>query len=630
MTTYTIASGYDTYALLAAPTTNFDGSTLVGVGSGAAGYVYFPLPPDVIGATVASASLTGIAAAGFSAQTVVVKLVTSSWSAAAVTWNNQPSAGSSVSTVLALGHVGDQVILGSSALMQAVAAGADWLGFQLTGAGAISFNSFDSGLSSWVLTIVTTEAPEQPQSLVPNGTVVGAGAPVLTCDFTDNGGLSNDMAAMNVQVNATNVWTSPTYDQTGTTTVPVFDLSSPPPGATAFTAITTGSSRFWRVRVQDADGNWSPWSDGVQFTYRVQPSLTLVNPSSGVVYDPTFVVAATSGANMSAYRVQITDGSDRSSVRYDSGRLAANPGALTAVTVAIPEENGILGIGGTRILVDGSTYQLHIQTWDTFTNRQSTPGSPAYVESWTNFAFADDSGVTAPTTLATTQVTRGPGVTLTWTRGSAPDGWVILRKGPNDSTPKVIKRSDGLDVTIPTAGTYQWVDTHPQPWIPQVYTVKAITSVSGNPHQSQPSPTATITPQGLGVWLYTQDGRHVCLDGNTVDQLTVLDRRTTYKPVNVGYDVDIVTGYEGISGTFTGTYPSDIDPSQDLSDVQAILLAIRANPSQYVRMVYGTFSGRVLLRNVSILPSPLGSSATPLGQVTFGVNQVGDFDQVRA
>lgn len=622
MTTYTIGNGYDTFAITGSTPTsaNFEGSPLIIVGSlgggstNVRGFIYVPLPPDIIGQTIANATLTGHAAGSFVSLSVGLSAITQSWASATLIGTNPPSSTNTgqTSNAFSAGVGGAALALDCTAIIQAVASGGSWFGvvLNLTPTLLLQFNSFESGQPAWTLTIETTDAPEAPQALVPNGTVVGSGAPILTCDFTDNGGLSNDMAAMNVQVNATNVWTSPTYDQTGTTTVPVFNLASPPPGATAFTAISSGSSRFWRVRVQDTDGNWSGWSDGVQFTFRTQPTITVNTPAAGLVYDPTTDINATTSTNLSAYRVQITDGTDRTSIRFDSGRLSANPSALTTVDVPLPQE-----YQGNRVLVDSSTYQLHIRVWDTFTSRQSTPGSPAYVDSWSTFTFADDGTVTAPTTLTADQTDLGPSVTLTWTRAAAPDGWVILRDG------KVINRSDGTDVIVGPS-TYSWKDTHPTQWVSHTWTVKAI---SGG-HQSHASPSVALTPDMENLWLYTQDGQQVFISNVDLSQLTVNDRGTSYKPINLQYDVDIVTGFEGVSGSLTGTILSD--EWQDATAAQATLLFIKERPSTWVRMVYGTFSGRVLLRNVAVLPHPNANLVNQAMNVSFGVNHVGRFDSV--
>jgi hypothetical protein len=627
VTTFTITTGYDTFAAWPAPTANYAQSTQVDVGYYVVatqpfyGFVYLPLPPDIIGTTIASATLTGHARSAWAATTTLqAAAVTSGWSDSTLTYNRMPSTGSTSPTV-ATGTLaaGAPVDFNITTLVQAVASGGAWYGVRLArtagGIGGV-FNSFDSGLSSWTLTIETTEAPEVPQSLVPNGTTVASGAPVLTCDFSDNGGLSNDMAQMNVQVNTSNSFTTPAYDQTGNTTVPVFDLASPPSPATAFTPIPSGSTRYWRVRVKDTDGNWSGWSDGASFTYFSQPAITVLTPAAGVLWDPTSDVIASTSANLSAYRVQITDATDRTAIRYDSGRLPANPAALTTVAVSLPQK-----YEGQRVLVDDRNYQLHVRVWDTHTDRQSTPGSPAYVDSWSTFHFDDDLTQTPIATLVTDQADVSPAVTLTWTRASAPDGWLVLR----DS--RVIARLDPADV-ISGVSTYTWVDAYPQPWVEHVYDVRALTTVSGTSKRSKAGPTASIVPNGRGVWLFTQDGQKVAIDDTDVTQVTVGSRLATYKPVNVRYDVDIVSGFEGLSGPLTGIVPSGLDDTVTLADAVAVLQSIKENPSQSVQLVYGSFSGEVLLRNVSITPDPRGNQGTPLARVSFVINQVGDFDQV--
>jgi hypothetical protein len=132
------------------------------------------------------------------------------------------------------------------------------------------------------------------------------------------------------------------------------------------------------------------------------------------------------------------------------------------------------------------------------------------------------------------------------------------------------------------------------------------------------------------VWLHTIDGsgQKVCLDDTDTSQLTVNDRRAIYKPINLRYDVDILDGHEGLSGTLTGVIPSGLDPTETVSSARDVLLYMKEHASQPVHLVFGTFSGRVLLRNVTIVPDPRGNAATPLLRVSFGINHVGHFQQV--
>lgn len=622
MTTYTITVGFDTTATAGGSAdTNYSTLTVVGVQSGPPieyGFVYLPLPDEIAGATIGSATLVGYSAQTSTTTTFQAAAVTSAWSDASLTYNTMPTVGST-SPAVASGSVvpGSTVSLDLTSLVQAAASGANWYGVRIArtaGSSGLAFYSFESDQPAWQLTISTTDAPEQPQSLVPNGTVVGATKPTLTWDFVDNGGLSSDMAALQVQTNATNAWGSPTFDSgTVTSTVPMLDLTT-----TTFGALASGVARFWRVRNQDVDGNWSPWSDGVSMTYRAQPTITINTPAAGVLWDPTSIINATTSTNMSAFRVQVTSGTDRTDIKYDSGRLPATTGALTTVAVTLPKE-----YNGNPVFVDDSTYQLHIRVWDTQSTRTSTPGSPAYVDSWTTFVFNDDNALTPITTLTATQTTVGPSVTLTWTRAAAPDAWVVHRDG------KLLEHLDPAD-TIVAGSTYSWDDTRPHPWVSHTYTVRALVLTSGVMHRSRANVNATITANSKGIWLHTIDGSglRVGLGETDTSQLTVRDRRAIYKPVNLNYDVDIFTGFEGISGTLTGVTPTGLDPSETADSAKAVVLYIKEHPSQPIHLVFGTFSGRVLLRDVTIVPDGRGSAATPLHRVSFGINQVGHFEQV--
>jgi hypothetical protein len=268
VTTFTITTGYDTFAAWPAPTANYAQSTQVDVGYYVVatqpfyGFVYLPLPPDIIGTTIASATLTGHARSAWAATTTLqAAAVTSGWSDSTLTYNRMPSPGSTSPRghrdargrrPRRLQHHHPRAGRGERRQPGTACASR---GPPATIGGV--FNSFDSGLTSWSLTIVTQDEPEVPQSLVPNGTVVGSGAPTLTCDFVDNGGLSNDMASMNVQISTPR--RSPRRSTTRRAARPSRSSTSPAPRRRRPPSrpISSGTTRFWRVRVQDADGNWS-------------------------------------------------------------------------------------------------------------------------------------------------------------------------------------------------------------------------------------------------------------------------------------------------------------------------------------------------------------------------------------
>jgi hypothetical protein len=623
-TTYTITAGHDTSTVSTNPNLASPRDSALGLWNTFSGttrytYIYFPLPVGLPGTTVASASITGLAY-GTTSATIRVRLITGSWSDATATYNHPPPVGSAlVDTAITAATVGQAVTFDVSSLLQSVSSGQAWYGFRfeaVTAGTAFTFQSFESGYATpWVLTINTSDAPETPQSLVPNGTVVAQAKPVLSCDFTDNGGVSTDMGAIQVQIDPAQNAVTPAYDSTMVaSTLPVFDLSSPPTGAPAYAGLGSGSTTYWRVRVQDTSGIPSGWSDWAGFTYRPQPTLTVLTPAAGVLWDPTSDIIASTSASMSAYRVQITDGSDRTLIRYDSGRQPANPSALTTVQVALPEK-----YHGTRVLVDDRNYQLHIRIWDAFTTRQATPGSPAYVESWSTFHFDDDLTQTPIATLTAQQTREAfPATKLTWTRASAPDGWLVFR----DKT--IIAKLLPADV-ISGVSTYTWTDQNPAPWVQHIYDVRPTTITGGVSKRGKAGPLASITPDVLGIHLHTDDGQHVVIDAGDTSQLTINDRLSTYKPLNLRYDVDILTANEGLSGPFTGgIIPSAVD-TQSVQAAMAVLQSIKNNPTTPVRLIFGLFSGRVLLRNISVTPSALGNKAVPVQNVSFSVNQVEDF-----
>lgn len=561
--------------------------------------VYVPMPADIVGKTVASATLTAHVRGAWSAQTLNVTPLAADWSDARVNWNNQPTTrtGTASVTTGALSD-GDEVAIDVKVLVQQVADGQKHYGWRV-GTFATTeqrLYAFDSGRPAWTLTVVTSEAPEAPSVLVPNGSVVGVGSPTMTFDYTD-------LSALRVQIDPAADEVTPDFDSGWlTTTTPVFD-----PDAHGYTPISVSATSQWRVAVRKTGSSVdSEWSDWAPFTYQPLPVLTLDSPAAGVLYDPTSdVLAHIGGTNLDAYRVRITSGTDRTNVLYDSGKVPAS--SASAIAHALPEKNA----DKSRIFVDDRNYQLNVRAFDDYV-REDTADSKTYAELWATIHFDDDLARTPVTSLYAAQVGETPSVRLSWTRAAAADAWVVVRDGA------VVARLDPADTVI-GASTYSWTDPHPEPNLQHVYRIHAL--VDGT--RSAASPTATITTLVLGMWLLRDNGDAVCVDGDGVGGFRTLERRASYKPLRVPYDVDIITGFEGLSGAFEGSVEERTD--QALEDAIAVLDAIKNAPSEPVQMVYAEVSVPVLVRQLTCLPDPAWTLTRRRHSVSFDVFQVGDF-----
>ena len=606
-----IRRGHDTFIESAHPDREHGDSKYPQVVSAAARTLLFMPLEGVKGRTILSATLTGRVRNAFPAQTLTVQAISEKWSAAWANWNKQPAV-LTPSATLAVGALADGASfeVNITALVQTVANGGDHFGWRIKTDSTTGgrFYGFDSGDDSWTLTVVTSDAPQEPTTLYPAGGVVGIPVWTVSCDFTDLGG-STDMSAIQVQVDNYGDADTPDYDSGWVpSTVPELDLSRTDlPGGIFDGIIAAGLSMFWRVQVKDGDGLASGWSDWVEVTYIPKPNLVLDNPASGILADATTTISAhiTTGT-LQAWEVRIADGDDKTATRYQAKR----DGSGTAIACDLPVKND----DGDRVFKDDGTYWLLVRAWDRLDRLRGGAGDPPYVESWTQVTFDDDLALSPVSTLNVSQIGDTPRVRLSWSRtAGAADGWAIYRDDER------LDRVDAADITA-SGGSYEWIDDSATPNRWHTYKVKAVT----NGVQSVAGPLASIRPEVDGVWLLSPQG-DVVFEGEGIGGLRSADRRATYSLPNQPYDVDIVGAIGGIAGTFAGT----IDVREDRPDVdeaRRIIRAIRRKPTQTVRLVYANRSIPVLLRDPGADPSENYNRDYEEHDVAFGVQQVGDFE----
>lgn len=610
MTETIVRRGHDTWANSNYPAREYGSGGYIQLQSTTRrGFVYLPLA-GVRGRTVLSATLTTHVRGTWAAQTLTVRAIASSWSSATLNWNNQPGVvGPTATEATGALSAGDEISIDVTTLIEQVANGVAWYGFRIVtdeAASAQKLASFDSGLTAWTLTVELSDAPEQPSSLAPDGGAVSNPEPIVSWDFTDLGGASTDQASLQVQADPAADEVTPAFDSGEVVSIePQLDLST-----TAYTGPASGDSDQWRVRVKDGAGLWSEWSDWAPFTYEPKPTLTIDEPSGAVIYDPTPPVEASiTGGTLRAWRIVVTKGTDRTKILYNSGiRQATDP---TDIALTIPERND----DGLRIFRDDVSYQIGVRVWDDIDRAPGVTGDPTFVEDWVTVTFDDDVAVTAPAAFTVEQVGVSPRLQFTWTRSVTPDAWVILRDG------KIYARLDAADVPEAPADTYTWIDDgYADPR--EAHTWKAKAVVAGR--QSVPSNSVTLTHTVEATWLITAADTMVAMKGAAwINEARTLDRRATYKPINVPHDVDIITGQEGITGGFEGTISTTLR-DQDVDDALAVLQAIKDAPTEQVQMVFTTKSIPAKLRHLTFLPSSDYTEQNQIHNVSFEYWQVED------
>jgi hypothetical protein len=577
------------------------GITAAGTGQERQAYIYFGRPFP-LGVTILSATLrvySTSAAQWAGTNTINVQRVAANWSVNRITYNNKPGVlTGTASCILTNPAANAEWAFDVKSQMQAVSDGGTFQGFRLTGTGTGAKYIYSAqAVQPYrpTLEIVWSDAPNTPEVLRPDGNrTVSIAKPVLRFDFTDVSG-STAMAACQVQFNATNVWSGPSYD-TGEilTSIPQLDTAAPlvsirsvttnsntivngptgtfhasdvgativrtgiPGGATitVFTSSTQvtisaaasnsttadatitktwpglsdGVSTFWRVRVKDAVGLWSAWSNGAQFQRLIHGTLTLNNPAvspNNFIYESTPPIDWSFTVRVQKhYQVIIALASNTAKWLWDSGKVTS-----TATLITLP---------AGKLTKDDAVYNVRIRVWDTV-SREATPTDTAYVEVSRDFTFNGDAGVGGVTSLVATPQTPLPWMLLTWNRSSMPDRYDLIRDG------KPFYNADA--VTFFVSGTsYQAIDRLAEPRVAHTWRVYAVVN---NKRDNTGTSVVGTTRADSTVLARTDGGEPILiLNATTTPELrTISEVHEVLAPVAPVLITQSLRGYEGtVSG----------------------------------------------------------------------------------
>lgn len=581
-----VRTGLDAFVLSAAPNTNFSTAPRLRVQSGAAeSFVFFKSPVPTGGDyTVTSAILrlrgdTSIAGS----VTVSAQRVNSSWKTRLLTWNNKPGVvGSVVSDTVVDPTNQSWFEIDVTAHVQSIANGAPNYGWKLTSSSGTLLRlwSLDGAQYKPTLIVEYTDKPEKTGMLTPyGGLAVATDKPVLRFSFSDPGG-DDGLDAVNVQIDAGNVFTSGVDFDSGwvSTSVPELDLST-----TAYAGLADGATTYWRARTRDDAGGISDWSDVASFSRDDKGTLTITSPAaapSNFVDEFTPPIAWTfTGETQKAYRVRVGLASNPGVWRYDSGKIVS-----TATEHTLP-----LSVNGRRILFDDQTYVVQVLIWDTKDRVGVT-----HVASSREFTVQYDATVDAATALTATAGSMGrPWVTLDWQRATLPDEWIIMRDG------EVIERADIASDLLVSGTAYQFVDYTARPFIEHTYKIKAVV----NNKTALSNPTATITPECKGFWLVNDDATlEVLLSGDDIENMAYGEDAAVHIPLGADSATRIVAGMRGLEGSFAGIIRTTED-GRTWDDWKQDLLAMKASPSTVYRAAFGDENIPVVLGDVSVSPS---------------------------
>lgn len=616
MGTSVLTNGLMTSVDASRPTVNLDASVASPVrrASGTPGEIrsllYFARPFP-LGATIINAKL--VLYSGPTAQTgtlsIDAKRILSPVNFTKATWNTRPTAyhagtasASKTGPIVTNGTLWE---IDVTAGMQSVSLGQVWYGFEISSTTLTSTLNFfapnhPTTANRPRLEVTWSDAPSKPVGLAPGGgRAISGTKPIVRCTYVDVSG-DTEMQSIQVQTNATNVWTSPTFDSgTVASSTPELDLST-----TSFAAMTNGQVIYWRARVQDMAGLWSEWSDAETFTRDDKGTLTLTNPSSGTptVEDSTPPFSWTfTGETQSSYQLTIEETNSSGQVKQWT------TGKKTAATVSVTPPAGVINS-------PDSTYKATLRVWDA-KQRESIPNDPAYAEVVRSFTYVPTATVTATSSPTATAIYPYPKVTIGWQRATAPDSFSILRN-------RQVVASGLIPATYLVSGTtYAWTDTSAPPQTTLTYEVQAIV----NGKASAANPTVVTTLSSLGVWLADFDRTNeVMITGKDARDFTYGE---SSEPIEVvgGSEVVLVTqSLRGIEGRMTGELHSGVGGlSTTAQQWRDKLLNIKAKPGRKCWLTFGDRTIQCVIRNVSIAPRPTAQLSFAVG---FDFYQVGTLE----
>lgn len=553
----TVRNATDTFVRQANASKNFGHAGRMQVrsesGDNRYGYVFFNRPFP-LGVRILSAELRVWTAAPISgAFALTARLVNAKWAANRINWTNDPGVvGTTASLSISDAAAGTLYAVDVTDEMQDVADGQSWFGFRLHTTTANKtglFRSAQNGTGSQrpALYVEWTTAPDIPGDLTPSGGYkVGTQKPLLQYDFEDpdgEGTLARSYIQIAADVNGSVIDFDPGWVDTD---LPKVDLA-----ATAYAGLPIGgASKWWRVNVEDEDGQQSGWSDWAEMAY-----AALGTPSISIDFDNGSPVVSwgLTGQTQKSFQVFVSTPDDATKWLWDSGKITS-----AETSMAIP-------FGVLKSTTE--TYRIGIRIWDDVV-RVSQPGSPAYVEATTDEAYAPGA-TTGITALASSSDSTKPIITLTWTRASAADEYHIMRKR-STSAEYVFHEAISNDDANTGGTSYSWSDVGVDWYRPYDYKVIAVSGGEGSPGSTTQAQARKLAP-----FLMRPDGTDiVCFlnperERNT-RSIQELHERMEGPPVLVTQSLGGYTG--SVKGVLVNDFPAGYTAEQMRDSFESICL----------------------------------------------------------
>lgn len=590
MTTTTVTTRADSYAEETNParTHGPDTPLLVAGSAGSQRMAFLSLPIALpAGASVIAATLylrTQSTTGG--ATDLRVRKVTGSWAEGKLNWNNRPATTATDEAALSVAAGGDNRLLAvnCTALVQGIVNAGTYYGLRLsTASGQIlrlrSSEATDPALRPFVVIDYAVQPPA-PVGLEPAGQLVSTATPTLRWSVPGGSQLSYQ-----VQIDDAADFLTPTVD-TG-------NVASVDPQHLVAVALPADVARYWRVRIVDAAGQTSPWSDAATLTYTAPPTVTLTAPAASTTLLRPLVVWTYAGAYpQESFELSLFDANTDELVQYV-------PRAISTATTLELEPLPRLG-----------PYRLRLRVWDTADRAGGGTGATPYAELVLTFTQAAGAGA-AVTALTAAPVL--PLVVLTWAGGGA--GGCAVRR-------------DGVYVATVAAGvtTYRDWGGHPG----AVYGVQPLDAAGNLGALATDALEADDVP--LGIWLVYPAGElAVQLLDTAAGDWQVGESAATVVPI-AGTPLRVTQNLRGYEGTVSGLIVpgaiSGVAPptgQQQRADLYVIKQASAVGA--VVRLAAARENLPVVIGALSVPPHP---TLNDVYGVELEFSQVGEFPMIEA
>lgn len=536
-------------------------------------------------------------------------LGTDGFQAGEVSWNNRPTNMTGVAAPLTKvsPNKGAKWVFDVSTAYQAIANGTHNRGFRLkvTSGNQVKWYSLDASRHRPILTVSWNKNPQQPTRLHPSFAATSLSKWIQRCDFTDKAG-DTSLRAVQVQIDAAGDFTTGIDFDSGEVLAesPQLDLAT-----TAYAGLALDATTTLRMRVQDGNSLWSPWSDPVTITRKAKGVLTLNSPGASpndYVTEYTPPVTWSFTGTQTHYRITVARSTDPKKLLYDTDRKQS-----TATTHTIP----------ARVLSGVGPFIVSLYVWDDVT-REGTANDPAYVLAEREFTVQFDGTVTAASAVVLETPPNGaPWRDLLITRATSPDSWTLVRSELPAGLESAVK-TDVVPGDVQVDSTHWRVRDHTmRPGV--TYRIRPRAEVNGK--LASGGPTVDVVSDTTAIWLWDPEGEDTdyAVMGGRDWTAAMPDNAVTHQVMGAIETVRTVMGLNGLSGAVTNLMVRD-RAGRTWREYEDTLYDFKSRPTGRFRLLLGSWNIPVVIGDLVVQPHEATRPDQPLLAVSFSFWQSGE------